>query len=137
MVFDMLVEQLPDHVLDFADTRIAKLQDLPAIEANQMVMLPKPIAFFINCLPRAELMALDEVAFHEQVEGIVHRGSAHTVVFVFHVDVQGFHIKMVGSVVDFFQNGESLGRFALSAFVEVGRKDPFDLFDPRFCPICC
>ena len=36
MVFDMLVEQLANHVLDFAHARIAKLKHLPTIQANEV-----------------------------------------------------------------------------------------------------
>ncbi len=130
MVFDMLVEQLPDHVLDFADTGVAKFKHLPAIEADQVVVLPETVAFFIDRLPCPELMALDKIAFHEQVQGIVHCGTAHAIILVFHLNVEGLHIKMVGSVVNLLQNGKALRCLTLSAFVQVGREDSFHFLDP-------
>lgn len=135
MVLDALVEQGADHVLDLAHTGIAKLQHLAAIQTDEVVMLPESITFLIDRLPRAKLMALDEVAFDEQVQGIVDRGAAHAVILVFHVEVERLHIKMVGATVDFLQYRKPLGRLALPALVEIGRKDPLDLLSAYFCPV--
>ena len=50
-----------DHFLDLLDAWITKLHDMVTIQADQMIMLPKPEGGFIFGLRVSELMADHEV----------------------------------------------------------------------------
>lgn len=129
MMRDPEIEQLADHRFDLLHTRVAELNHLAAIGANHMVVLFEPIRFFVLRHVFAKLVLFYEVADHEQVERIVDGCAANPMILIFHVDIKGLSIEMVGPFVNLCQNREPFGRFSLSVLFEPGGKDFQDFLD--------
>lgn len=117
------LEHIAHHRLDILDTRVAKLHHFMAIGADEMVVLPRAVRFFVLGEVTAKLVFGYQIAIDQYIERIIDRGAADAVIFVFHRDIQLIYVEMVGTAVNLLQNRESFGRFAKSFPFEVGHKN--------------
>ena len=125
-------EQFPHCILDLLDTGVAKFGYFSTIVADEVVMLPVSVRFFIERQVFAKLMALDEVAVDEEFERVIDRGTADAVALVFHVDIQSLGVEVVAAAVNFFENRKTLRGLAESVLFEMGSKNTFDFLDDFF-----
>jgi hypothetical protein len=132
VVSNLEFQEFAHRCLDLVDAGVAKLEDLPAVGANQVVVLLEAVGFFVQRQVFAELVPHDEAAGHEQIQRIIDSGPADPVALVFHVDVQGFGVEVVISAVDFFEDGKALRRFPKSVLLEVGSENGFYFLDDSF-----
>jgi hypothetical protein len=111
MVLNLEFKQTPHHALDLLYARIAKLHHFTAVDTNNMVMLFIAIRLFElgHVLPK--LVLGYQVAGYKQFQCVINGGPANAVFFIFHVDIQRFHIKMIAPRINFFEYGKTLGRF--------------------------
>ena len=114
--------------LDGLDAGVAKLEDLIGLLANHMVVLPIAVRLFVERQVLSKLVLGYEPAIQKQVQGVVHRGSTHPIILVFHIDIERFHIEMAGIAVYFLQYGKAFGRFAQALLFQVIFEYPLDLF---------
>lgn len=129
MVEQFKIEQLCNTGLDMVQARIAKLHHLAAVGADQVVVLFVAKRFFVLGQVAVELVFAHQVAFQQQVEGIVYGGPAYTVFAVFHADVEFFHIKMFLARINLIEDRKPFGGFPVAfAFEEIG-KDLLDFFE--------
>lgn len=124
-MFDVEFEQFAHHALYLMDTRVAKLNNFAALNANDMVMLLVPVRLFKLRHVFAKLVFGHQIAGNQQFQGVVYRGAANAVLFIFHVDIQRFHIEMVVSGINFFKNSVALRRLAEAFVFEVSLKNFF------------
>ena len=97
MVLYLEFEQTAHHALNLLYARIAKLHDFTTVDTDDVVVLFIAVRLFElgHILPK--LVLGYQVARYEQFEGIINGGPANAVFFIFHVDIQRFHIKMITS----------------------------------------
>jgi len=93
-----------------------------------MVVLAIKIRLLILCLIFAKLVFPNQLAFQQKLNGVVERGPAYPVLFVFHIDIEGFYIKMVVTIIDFLEYGIPFRCFPMSIFLQEGGKYAFDYF---------
>lgn len=63
MVCDLKLHEFTHHIFDILDSWVAKLQDIAAIDTDDMIMLSIAIGFFEISRILAELVFFDKVAF--------------------------------------------------------------------------
>lgn len=107
------LEKATHHVLDFLNARITELVDLPAVEADEVVVLPVTVRFLVERHVIPELVLDHQVAVEQKIKGIVDCCTANVVIFVLHLQVKLLHIKVVVAGINFLQNSEALGSFPL------------------------
>ena len=117
------MKNLLGSLLNVLNPRIAEFNDLMTIRADQMVMLLVTIRFLILRQVLSKLMLTHQIALHQQIKGVVHRGPADPVVLVLHADIQRLHIKMTIPGINFLQDSVSLGRLPQRLVFQVRRKD--------------
>jgi hypothetical protein len=117
------VQHLAHHDFGVGYAWVAELEHLATVDTNQMVVLLESIRFLVHRLVVAKLMFNHEVAINEQVERVIHRGAAYTIVLILHVDVERLYIEVVVARVYLIKDGKALGGLTLPFFVEVGRED--------------
>jgi len=125
---NFMVEKCPHVNPDLLNTGVAELLNTATFYADEVVVLLETIGTFELCHIFAKLMFGHQIAGLKQVEGVINRGTTHPVIPVFHLDVEGFYIKVVGATVNFFEYGKSFRRFAVAVFFEIGREDFFYFF---------
>ena len=123
MVVDLNPENILDRLLDRLDAWVAELDDFARIGHDDVVVLLVEIRFLIMRLVLAELVFADERAVEQEFDRVVQRRTAHAVVLVFHLDVEVLDIKMFLAVVNFLQDRKALGRFTVSVFLKIHRKN--------------
>lgn len=128
MTFYGKVKQFANHLLDFVHTGVAELQHLATVCANEVVVLSVAMRTLIFGLLAAKLVFDHQIAGHQQVQRVVHSGTAHLIVLVLHVDVEALYIKVIVARIDFFQYRKALGRLALPVIVQIACKDALYLF---------
>ena len=64
-----------DFLLDLFQLPVHEFDDIPALEADQMVVPRPPESLLEAGVILAEAVAGDQAAVYEQVEGIVHGGA--------------------------------------------------------------
>ena len=92
-----------------------------------MVVLAVAVRFLVHRHIIAKLVLDDQTGFQQEIEGIVHRGTAYMVVLVLHLQVQHLHIKMLGDVVNLLQDGKALRCFPLLFLLKILPECFFDL----------
>lgn len=123
MVVYFDIEDFLDRFFDGLDARVAEFDHFARIGHDDVVVLLVEIRLFVVRLVLPELVLADERAIQKQFDGIVQRRAAHAVVFVFHLDVEVFDIKMFLAVVNFLENRIPFRRLAMAFVFEVFRKD--------------
>lgn len=71
----------------------------------------------------AKLIFPNQVAIHEQFNGIVQSGTRNTVFLNFHSGIQRFNIKVSVEIINFSENSKSLRRFSVAIFLQVSSKN--------------
>jgi hypothetical protein len=127
MVLDVELINVSHHFLHTLKPWVAELKELITVEADQVIMLPVTECPFVLRLIFPELVAHNEVAFEEQIQGIVHRGTADTATLLLHTEIDLVGIQVVIVSVDLFEDGESLWRLPLTPLLEESGKDAPDL----------
>lgn len=119
VVRDGEIELGAHRILNLLDTRIAELEEPPALGADQVVVLPALVGLLKvrHILP--ELVLHHQPAIQQELYGIVERGSAHPVVLVLHEDVERLDVEMPIAGVDLIEYRESFGRFPMPTHREV------------------
>ena len=104
-------------VLYFLYSRVAKLLHTVALLANEVVVLFVGVAMLeLRRGVFGKLVLYHQLAREQQIQRVIHRGTAHVVVPVFHFYVQCLHIEMVGAGVYLLQNSKAFGRFSMPVF---------------------
>ena len=111
MVFDIKLQDITHHALDLLNPRIAELHYFTAINTDNMIVLFIPVRFLELGHVFAELMFSHQIARYQQFQRIIYRSAANTVFLILHVDIQRFHIKVIGARIYLFQNGKALRCF--------------------------
>ena len=111
MVVNFNVKNLFYRFFDRLYPWVAKLDNLPGIGHDDMVMLLVEVGFFIMALVLAKLVPSNQAAFQKQFYRVVERSAAHTIVFILHLDIQRFNVKMLLAIVYFLKYGIALRGF--------------------------
>jgi hypothetical protein len=94
------IQNFRDGSLNVLDAWVTKFQYLITVNTNQVVVLLKTIRLFELSKVFSKLMFGHQITFHQQIQGIVNRGSTYPVVFIFHTYVEALYIKMARSTVN-------------------------------------
>lgn len=129
---DVELQDFAHHALDLLDTRIAKLYHFAAIDTNDVVVLLIAVRLLELRHVFSKLMLGHQIAIQQNLQGIVNRSTAYAVLLVFHVNVERFHIEMVVSTVDLFQDGKTFRCFTQTICFQIVLKDFFDFADRFF-----
>ena len=129
MMRNIELQHIADQRLNIMHPRVTKLNNFVAIRANQMIMLLRSITPLKLCQILSELMLADQITFNQQIQSIIHRRSANTIILVFHVDIEHFDIKVPFSRINFLQNCITLGRFTECFIFEISCKNFFYVFN--------
>ena len=108
--------------------RVAKLQHFAGICKYYVVVLFVKKRLFVMGLVLPELMLAHQGAFQQQFYGIVKRGAAYTVVFVFHFNVEAFYIKMFLAIINFLEYGVTLRCFSVAVVFQKFGENVFYYF---------
>lgn len=117
------VQQLFYRVLNILNSRIAKLSHLLTLHTDQVIVLTAAVRSFILGQILSELMLAYQITLNQQIERVIHRGTTHPVIFVFHVDVQRLNIKMAIQRINFFEYGVPFWRLAKLLIFKISSKD--------------
>ncbi len=93
-----------------------KLHYFVAFRANEVVVLLVAVGLLVLCQVLAKLVFAHQVTLHQQVQRVVYGGPAYAVVFVFHADIQRFHVKVAVAGIDLFQDRIAFGVLRSSLF---------------------
>ena len=118
MMVDLEAKHLRDHFLDALKAGVAEFEDLVAVQAEQVIVLSEAVGPLVLGLPVAELVALDQAALGQELERIVHGGTAHAHARRPQVGVQRIRIEMAVRFIKGAQHGESLGRLPLTSLAQ-------------------
>lgn len=125
MVVNFNVKNLFYSFFDGLYPWVTKLDNLPGISHNDMVMLPVEVGFFIMALVLAKLVPSYQAAFQQQFYRVIERSAAYTIVFIFHFDIQRFNVKMLLAVVYFLKYGIALRGFPVPFILQEFCKNVF------------
>jgi len=129
VVLDIELVDVGHHFLYALKARVTELEELVAVQADQVIVLPVTESPFILRLILSELMAYDEVAFEKQIQGIVYRRATHTTPLLLHMEVDLICVQVTIVGIDLFENGESFRRLPLVPLLQERAEDAFDLFE--------
>lgn len=110
MVQDVKIQQLSHFCLDIMYAWVTKFSHPKAFGTDKVVVLAKSIALFVLGHVLAKLVFGNQIAVHQDVQGIVDGGATYSIVFVFHADIERFYIKMAISAIDFLQDSKAFWR---------------------------
>lgn len=116
MVRNTEIQQFSHHRLNLLNARITKFKYPFAINADKMIMLFEGIGFFELSNILSELVLCYQIAGQQMFYRIVYCCPANPVLFVFHVDVQRLHIKVIVDGINFIKYGKPLRCFSESLF---------------------
>ena len=117
------IQDFARRFLNLLDARIAEFEYALTVHTDQVIVLFVSVGAFKLGLVFAELVFGNKAAVEQQLNGIVKRGAAYPVLFVFHVYVQRLNVEVPAMRVNFIKNGETLRRLPVSLFFKVFRKD--------------
>lgn len=123
MFGDLYVEHFFNSLFYRLDAGVTEFYHLAGIGEDDVVVIPVEIGFFVLRLVLPELVFAHQPAFQQQLYGVVQGGTAYAVLFVLHLDVKGFYIKVIFIVVDLLKYGKTLGRLAMAFVFQKLRKD--------------
>jgi hypothetical protein len=78
MMMNFLAQDIPGILQDGVKSGITKFLDTSAIGAEQMIGLATTVAFLVVGSEPTKLMVIDQVAFEQQIQGIVHGRTGHS-----------------------------------------------------------
>jgi hypothetical protein len=108
MMHNIKMQDFLHCILYVLNSWIAKFNHFVAFRTDEVIMLLISIRFFVLRQIFAELMFAHQIARYEQIQGIVHGSPADPVVFILHIDVERFHIKMPVPGINLLQYGVPL-----------------------------
>ena len=73
---------------------ITKFDHISGLHIYKVIMLHTVVCFFKLRNISAELMLNNQAAIQQELNGVVKRGAANTVILVLHKDIERFDIKM-------------------------------------------
>src|SRR5690349_22685296 len=123
MVKDIEVKDLLHGRLNVLDARVAEFHHLMTIRADQVIMLFVSKRFLILGEVLSKLVFGYQVAFHQQIKGVVNRCTAHPIVLVLHADVKRLHIKMAAAGIDLLQDRVTLGGLPQLLIFQISSED--------------
>jgi hypothetical protein len=127
---------LTDHLLDALDARIAKLEKLIAVNANQVIVLPVTEGTLVLGLIGSKLVPYDQVAVEEEVECIVDGGPADAATSGPHAREKFIGVDMVCGGIDHVEHCEPFGCLALVPFLQKGTENPAHLIQTILRKCC-
>jgi len=122
-------QNIAHHRLNLLHPGIAKLKNLSAILANQVIVLTKGERTFVNGIGLSELMPGYQITGQQMLDGVVEGRAADTVVIPLHVEVQGIHVEMIIHGIYFAQDREAFGSFAQVKLFKIFLKNCQGLFN--------
>jgi hypothetical protein len=127
---------LTDHLLDALNARVAKLEKLIAIDANQVIVLPITECPLVLGLIGSELVPYDQVAIEEQVESVVDSRPADAATSGPHAREKFIGIDMICAGIDLVEYRETFGCLSLVSFLQKGTKDAAHLIQAVLRKCC-
>ena len=94
MRVDFKIHKITYGLLDLMNARIAKFNYFSAGVTYQVVVLFKFIGSFVLRHGAFKAVFGNQTALQQNVNGIVKSGTAHAVIFLFHLNVQRFNVKV-------------------------------------------
>ena len=79
-------------------------------------MLAIKIGFLILCLIFSKLVFSNQFTFQQEFNGIVKGRPTYPIILIFHIDIKGFYIKMIITIINFLENGVAFGCFSMPFF---------------------
>jgi hypothetical protein len=125
---DGITEEFSNALVNVVQSRFAEFGYGLALIANKVVVLAMADGFFVLGQAANELVFSHQIAFYQEVKGIVNGCSANPVVFGLHAFEEFFHVKMLVSAVNFIEDSEPFWGFAELIFFEVFREQLPDFF---------
>ena len=113
------VVQLAGRFDNLFNAWVAEFYDIPGLHIDQMVMLHAMVGLFKLCDIPAKLMLDHEIAIQKQLNRVIQRGPAYTVVLVLHEYVKRLNIKVAIPGVYLIQDGIPLRRFTVSLLFKI------------------
>ncbi len=103
MIMNFNTKNLLNGFFDTLYPWVAKLNYFAGIGHNNVVMLLIKIRFFVMALVLAKLVPAYKAALQQQLNCVIQRCTANTVVFILHFNVERLYIKMLQAVVYFLK----------------------------------
>lgn len=122
MMQNLEVQDFSYGILNILDARITKFQNLITIHTDEVIVLFVSVGLFKLGKILTKLMLRDQVTFNQKIQRIVNSGPTYPVIFIFHADVEAFHIKMSGPTVDLLKDGVAFGSLSELLGFEVSGK---------------
>ena len=94
MRVDFKIHKITYGLLDLMNARIAKFNYFSARITYQVVVLFKFIGTLVLRHGSFKAMLGNQAALKQNVNGIIKCGTAHAVIFLFHLNVQRFNVKV-------------------------------------------
>lgn len=118
VVLDIKLIYVRDHFLDALYAWVAEFEQLIAVHANQMVMLPITEGPFILRLISPELVPDHKITIYQQFQRVVYGRATYPVPAVFQPDVEFIGVHMIVRGVNFLQNDETFRSLPAAALLE-------------------
>ena len=129
VVLHLKIVNLGDHLLDGLNPGIAEFEQMIAVQADQMVVLPVAVRALVLRLLLAELVLDNQITLDEQVERIVDGCPTDADFLRLKSDVELVRIEMAGRPVHFLEDGKSLRSLPLASVLQEIAEDPADFFE--------
>src|SRR6187399_1503428 len=100
MVHDFEMEEIPHGCFDLLNTGITKFNHFSALDTDEMIMLFKPIGFFILGQVLSKLMFSDQFTMEQEFKSIINGCTAYAIVRILHMDIKRFRIEVIGTAID-------------------------------------
>lgn len=118
MMCNIETENITHHRLNLLNSRVAEFKNSFTVRANQMVVLLVEIGLLKLREVFTELVFCNQITGKQMFDSIVNSGTADPVLFVFHVDVERFHIKMIIDGINFIEYGKPFRCFPETLFFQ-------------------
>ncbi len=130
VVRDLELVLLSRPLNETGNLSILNLRDRATSQANEVIMRLSVIGSLILRLILSELVFEDESALKEQVDGIIKRRAADTVVLLLHKGVEFLYVKMSLTAIYLIENCEALRCLAMSLRFQIfGKQFLYGLSD--------
>jgi hypothetical protein len=94
MVQYVEMKDIFNGALNILNPGIAEFHHFVALGADQVIVLPSAIRFFVLRKIFTELVFAHQVTFNQQIEGVVNCRPAHAIILILHADIQGLNIEV-------------------------------------------
>ena len=128
MVHDPEIKYVFSGALDLHDARIAELEDLFAVCADQVVVLAVFVGLFELGKVLPKLVFDDQPGVKQYFDIVVQSRPAYPVLFILHHKVQLLYVKMSLVTINFIQDGEALRGLSVLIYLQVICQDLVNRF---------